>query len=244
MGSTCYRISSTLLDDLKLLKEASAVADYQVNKNGHDYIIRVQRDGVRLTIAHDDFPDNPRYWDNVWKLICWHRRYELGDKHDFKDPRDFLVDMARQFTNLSEEEIEDKTNSELLDTLSKSDKVLIRPIYMYDHSGLSFSTNIDYPFNDPWDSGQLGWAYTTKLDEYSKDELERILEQELRVYEQYVNGQCYCFILEKHLQYDQWDVIESVGGFYGESWDDVKEAMLAHVDSQYKDLFEKAFAEL
>lgn len=220
------------------------MSEYQVKKNGFDYIIQVQRNGVRLTIAQDESPENPRDWDNEWRFVCWHRQYILGDKHDYATPRDFLVDMARQFANLSADEINNKSNSELLDALEKSGKILIRPIYLYDHSGLFFSTRREYPFNDPWDSGQLGWAYTTKLNEYSKDELEQILEQELSVYQQYVNGECYCFILEEHEQYDRWNVIEAVGGFYGESWDDIKEAMLDHVDSQYRDLFEKAFAEL
>lgn len=47
-----------------------------------------------LFIEHDDDPPNPREdYDNFGKMICFHKRYSLGDKHNYCEPRDFLADL-------------------------------------------------------------------------------------------------------------------------------------------------------
>ena len=49
-----------------------------------------------LVIVQDDDPLNPRKdYDNLGKMICWHSRYDLGDKHDFEDPISFLRNLYR-----------------------------------------------------------------------------------------------------------------------------------------------------
>lgn len=32
-----------------------------------------------LRIFQDEEPESPRKWDNFGHMVCWHRRYELGD---------------------------------------------------------------------------------------------------------------------------------------------------------------------
>ncbi|MDR0818899.1 MAG: hypothetical protein LBN43_04930, partial [Oscillospiraceae bacterium] len=50
-----------------------------------------------LKIVIDDDPMNPREdCSNFGKMACWHKRYTLGDKHDYNDPDDFLKDLAQQ----------------------------------------------------------------------------------------------------------------------------------------------------
>ena len=40
-----------------------------------------------LFIVDDDMPLNPREdYDCLGKMVCWHGRYSLGEKHDFEDP--------------------------------------------------------------------------------------------------------------------------------------------------------------
>lgn len=51
-----------------------------------------------LEIVRDEFPEDPRNWDNLGTMVCWHRRYNLGDKHDYKTYRDFLEDFATYFS--------------------------------------------------------------------------------------------------------------------------------------------------
>lgn len=48
-----------------------------------------------LQILYDEDGPNPREdYDNFGKLMCWHSRYNLGDKHDYSTPRDFLEQLV------------------------------------------------------------------------------------------------------------------------------------------------------
>ena len=42
-----------------------------------------------------------------------------------------------------------------------SQKFLMLPLYLYDHSGITMNTT---GFSCPWDSGQVGWIYASKED--------------------------------------------------------------------------------
>jgi len=47
-----------------------------------------------LMILEDDTPVNPREdYDNFGKMMCFHKRYGLGDEHNFSEPREFLIDL-------------------------------------------------------------------------------------------------------------------------------------------------------
>ena len=45
-----------------------------------------------LCVHYDEYAESPREWDNLGRMICFHSRYTLGDKHDYRDPIDFLRD--------------------------------------------------------------------------------------------------------------------------------------------------------
>lgn len=50
-----------------------------------------------LIIEQDDDPVNPRIdYDPFGHMVCWHRRYSLGDGHKFSTPEDFLRDLYRK----------------------------------------------------------------------------------------------------------------------------------------------------
>ena len=36
-----------------------------------------------IEVHQDESPESPRSWDNLGTMICFHRRYDLGDKHDY-----------------------------------------------------------------------------------------------------------------------------------------------------------------
>lgn len=88
-------------------------------------------------------------------------------------------------------------------------------LYLYDHSGLSLSTS---PFSCPWDSGQVGWIYTTPdiihkfgLPDITEDEIRKILAQEVEMVDQYLRGDVYRYIvLDEHGK-----GCESCSGMYG-----------------------------
>lgn len=66
--------------------------------------ITAQAPSYRLKVEYDDTPINPRTdYDNFGKMICWHSRYDLGDKHDFSEPDEFLKQLVRD--SLSADEV-------------------------------------------------------------------------------------------------------------------------------------------
>ena len=53
-------------------------------------MMTVSSDGYKLSVFRDEDAPNPREWDNLGRMVCWHRRYNLGDEHSFEDVEDFL----------------------------------------------------------------------------------------------------------------------------------------------------------
>lgn len=50
-----------------------------------------------LQVMYDDEPLNPREdYDNFGHMMCWHRRYNLGDENRFGNPGDFLENLVRR----------------------------------------------------------------------------------------------------------------------------------------------------
>jgi hypothetical protein len=41
--------------------------------------------GKLLCIGFESYPNSPREWDNLTEMICYHPRYNLGDKHNYSD---------------------------------------------------------------------------------------------------------------------------------------------------------------
>lgn len=113
----------------------------------------------KLTVERDDIADDPREWDNLITMVCWHNRYNLGDKHHFDTVHDMLEDLAYQTGIKYDENI---NTSDLMTKLSPY--YLIKPLYLYDHSGITMSTSHEYPYNDRWDAGCVGYAYVSKAD--------------------------------------------------------------------------------
>lgn len=76
----------------------------RLNLFGND-VVRWENDGKQycLHIRTDEFPENPREWDNVAIMACWHRRYNLGDEIAEKNPEDFWRRLVRE--NVPESEV-------------------------------------------------------------------------------------------------------------------------------------------
>lgn len=145
-----------------------------------------------LNIFRDEDAENPREWENLGKMVCWHRRYNLGDTHDFDSPQDFY------------------------ETDEYKNAFAILPLYLYDHSGITMSNN---DFGDRWDSGQVGHIYATKESvremlgreptEADREHILDILKGETKTYDQYLQGDCYAFTIQDQTG----ETVESVGGF-------------------------------
>lgn len=57
----------------------------------------------RVKVEHDHDPLNPRTeWDNLGKMICFHRDYNLGDEHDYRDAEEAFVDLLDTYGTAEE----------------------------------------------------------------------------------------------------------------------------------------------
>lgn len=177
-----------------------------IKKDSGCFVKREDGQIVFLRIEQDAYPTNPRidFDGNLSHLICWHRRYNLGDEHEF--------------ASLNE------LNEELVLQRRCGNEYFSTPLYLLDHSGLSISTQ---PFANKWDSGLVGVAYIFKKDLVangiiSKDEdvwrkkaLE-IINEELELYNQYLEGDVYGYT---ELEYSNgaWFESSSCWGFFGDN---------------------------
>ena len=162
-----------------------------------------------LEIEQDENPMNPRIeWDNVTTMICFHKRYNVGDKHNYKSS-DF--DSWDEF----KEQIQQDYNV-----------FMIKPLYLFDHSGITISTS---SFNDRWDSGQVGfiiieeknWENMMGKDMDRSDErLERIIDGEVETYDSYLRGDVYKYKIYEvetcSLGHEHRNLVESMGGWFDE----------------------------
>ena len=164
-----------------------------------------EKDGVKIFI--DPEPINPRTeWDNLAKMVCFHKRYTLGDRHDYR------VSDYNNWDELREAIVQ------------KEDPVAIFELYMYDHSGLTVSMG---PFDCPWDSGQIGFVLIT-MDTAKKElgakrrckslfrKCREIIEGEVKTYDQYLRGEVYGY---GHGEDSCW-------GFYGYEPEELAEMVL------------------
>ena len=115
-----------------------------------------------LKIEQEDSPENPRDWDNVCTMICFHRRYNLGDKHPYDNSDEFFEYILCDICNMKQEDIEELSTKEKYKLACENDNVYIQELNLYDHSGLTISTSSNYPYNDFWDAGCVGWIYVSK----------------------------------------------------------------------------------
>jgi hypothetical protein len=173
-----------------------------------------------LKVEQDDCPLNPREdWDNLGNMICFHRNYSLGDYVLSKEyePKDYYK-------------------------LKERKDVVILPLYLYDHSGITMNTT---GFSCGWDSGQVGFIYVThetirkefgvkRVTQELREKVKGYLQGEVDVYDQYITGDVYYFsIYQKercNLGCEHEEFEDSCGGFFG---DDIKEnGILDHISSE------------
>jgi hypothetical protein len=184
--------------------------------------------GYTITLDYDELAESSREWDNLFTMVCWHRRYILGDEQLDRnlDPWDYMMSKLDEIEvyKLDEatEELlqrygdnEDITREEIRDAFDKYfDSAAL---YLFDHSGISISLA---SFNDPWDSGQVGFLYASKdalREEFGKDytpeRVRELMEGEVDTYDQYLRGDVYCYSISK-----DGDDLDSCCGFYGEEY--------------------------
>lgn len=147
-----------------------------------------------LKIIYDECAESPREWDNLGTMVCFHRRYNLGDKHNFSSPDE--IPEAR----------------------------ITLPLYLYDHSGITMSTSpFSCPW-DSGQVGVIYLTdekiKAEGLGDRTDEELIKYLVGEVETYDQYLRGDVYGYVVTKdntceHCEHTEEEEIDSCWGFFG-----------------------------
>lgn len=175
-----------------------------------EHINETQVDNFIVRTYYDEYSDDPRSWDNLGTMVCFHKRYNLGDKNDYK---------SGEYDSWSEME---------KDIIKRENVGVILPLYLYDHSGITMNTT---GFSCGWDSGRVGFIFISKkkmLKEYGgkvvtqklKDRVKDYLKGEVETYDQYLRGEVYGYKIFKVETCsggcEHEEELDSCWGFYGE----------------------------
>lgn len=113
-------------------------------------------------------------------------------------------DVSADRTWLASQCVDWLTMNEVRTIIKSMPDVLVLPLYIYEHSGVCLSTS---PFNDPWDSGQVGYIYCTLEDAKKqwgidpdqntwKERAKAEMENEVEIYNTFLGGGCYRIAVE------------------------------------------------
>ena len=161
-------------------------------------LVVIPYQGCVIKAYQDEITLDPRTkFERLTRMICFHRRYNLGDKHSYRRDEFGSVD-----------ELEDRLRKDF-------DPVVIKPLYLMDHSGLTLNTT-GFSGVDPqgWDWGFVGFVLlphkTAEAESMANSEVaEAALDAEVREYSQYIEGAVYCYTLERN-----GVTLDSCGGVY------------------------------
>jgi len=166
-----------------------------------------EHNGLTVTIEIDHDVENPHDECPGAKLVMWGGR-------NYTFPNDVSIDFgAHEGWSAVADEQAKRWNA-----------IMVTPVWVYDHSGVALKAGArTYPFDDKWDSAQVGFAYITQETyqactgkryvgrpaQYAK--AQKLIETEVSVYGQWVNGECYGFVITDEHGY----TVDSCGGFIG-----------------------------
>ena len=159
----------------------------------------------RLVIKYDDCPESPREWSNLGYFITIDRNYNSPDNHP--DFMEIIKETAEEATDCQDhmKRIKKEIEARL------GDKVLaIYPMVKYEHSGVVYSRGEKHGF----DYSNNGFYIITKktAEEIGTDkkDFEKVIDQEIDMYNKWCNGEVYRFTL-----YDEaGEYVDGCSGFY------------------------------
>lgn len=206
--------------------------------DGKEYMLLVETD--------DDSGDPRKDADNVTRFFARHRRMALGDYNGLA-PEDFLADLVDELVPAAalkagtdkDEFVQSIRDCEtgLGDALAVlQDYAVVEPVWCYEHSGISIAVGErTYPYNDRFDSGQLGWMVVARKDAERawpgdpdwKARAMAAIRADVKTYDDWLAGEVYWYKLSDRTppapeEQDQgiyvdadWNELDSCGGFYG-----------------------------
>ena len=176
-------------------------------------------------ITQDEYAESPRDWDNLGTMVCFHRRYNLGDWEITKDEFNNIVDVfVETLSGMpdwdSASEYDDETETIRVDGVEISQENyiskqwdairkhhVILPIGLLDHSGLriyegSRNHSSDY---GGWDSEQVGWIYVSYEKMKKEFNVYSITDVEIEKAKEILRSEIK--IYDQYLSGDVYDVI-------------------------------------
>jgi len=162
-------------------------------------------------------------------MACSHRRYRLGDIQLKDEP--FLTHINNEFSIVEPMDywLSTEEKEQVQAWIEKN--LICLNLYLYDHGGITMNTS---GFYCPWDSGQVGVIYVSKekvkneygwyhLTKRRIRKIEQYLEGEVEVYDQYLRGDVYRYIIEKpdtceSCEHTEMEIIDSLAGFFGDDF--------------------------
>ena len=174
----------------------------------------------RLEISYDEMAESPREWSNLGYFITVDSNYHSPDRHDFFE--EVVRDTGQEAESL-EEHI--KMIKKAINELGEEKVIAIYPVNKYEHSGVSYSLGTAFGF----DYSNNGFYIVTDKSQKEigtvKKDFEKVIRQEIETYNQYANGQVYCFSF-----FDEDGAFENgCSGFY--DINDIKD----HLPDEWKD---------
>jgi len=173
----------------------------------------IEYKGFNILVHQDDFFElnGPRDWDNLGHMVCIHRNYDLGDKHEMD-------------------------HDEIIALTERGDVEYLW-LFLLDHSGLWMSTSKFACDPGGWDTSRVGIIYVTHEDikkEYGRvtkttiKKAYKLMKGEVETYNQYLTGEVYGFTIEP-LADTEIECNDSCWGYYG--YDYAMKEMVAEAKS-------------
>jgi hypothetical protein len=168
----------------------------------------------RLVITYDESPMSPREWTNLGYFITKDDKYNSPDT--YYELENIMKKTGDEATS-QEEHI--KMMTERINAETNEKVIAIYPVVKYEHSGVAYSLGAKHGF----DNSNNGFYIITKESQkeigVAKKDFEKVIKEELNVFNQYLNGEIYKAILYD----DKGKEIDSCCGFY--DIEDIKECL-------------------
>ena len=198
---------------------------------------------LKLDIGYDANPQNPRDDDNVGTMVCFHRRYTLGDVRTLPEGKTDVIPHTNVWYDNSADGAE--AFSEWAKAELQKGTLVIASLELYDHSGITVSI---HGWNEDafgvgrtgWDSCVVGWIFVQKTrafaeyggltEENWKEKAQAHLVNEVTTYAAYLCNEVYRYELYRLASYTivengvekiqfasdaTWDLEDSGGDCFG-----------------------------
>ena len=200
----------------------------------------------RLTMDIDEYAESPREWDNVATIVPKSGNWDISDKGWRMNAEEFAEFLHKKLDKKCPEIKGLEDIDHIVNCGSAKNYIVCKPVYMYDHSSQTISLS---PFGCPWDSGCCGYIFVFKdkiFKEFSdtnddnwRDKAEEVIESEINIYDDYIQGDVYGYCLEEGHTVEhkdlvtgaiwtstEYEVVDSCCGFYGDCSLDILYAAL------------------